>query len=222
MTWTAPAQINLTNATATASSFSGGGVAYNAVSITGGGTGAFTIAGSNSFTALTINAPKSVVFTSGTTQTVSPGGFTATGSSGNVITITASTPGTAATISVASGTVSCDWLSLKDSTATGGAGFFTGHNSVNVSGNTGWNFFAVPVTRTGADSVSVSDGASRGVALARATSESVSVSDSAARSRSGARSGAESVAVSDSAARAVAAPRSGGESKRPKLSWRSS
>lgn len=210
LTFTAPALISLTNATAAAFSFTGGGVAYNAVSITGGGTGVFTIVGSSSFTTLTINAPKSVVFTAGTTQVVTS--FVATGSTGNVITLTSSVGGTAWTISSASGTVSCDWLSLKDSTATGGAGFYAGHNSTNVSGNTGWNFFAPPVLGAGADSFPVSDGVMRGVALARSAAETVGVSDTATRVRSSARTGAEAVVVSDAAGGVRALVRSASES----------
>jgi hypothetical protein len=101
-----------------------------------------TFLGSNTFNAFTINAPKTVTFTVSTTQTISS--FVATGSSGNVITINTTSAGTAATLSKSSGIVSCDWLSLKDSTATGGATFYAGANSTNVSGNTGWTFSAAP------------------------------------------------------------------------------
>jgi hypothetical protein len=37
-----------------------------------------------------------------------------------------------------------DYVSLKDSTATGGASFYAGANSTDVSGNTGWTFTAPP------------------------------------------------------------------------------
>jgi hypothetical protein len=57
---------------------------------------------------------------------------------GNVITINSSTAGTQATLSKASGTVSCDYLSLKDSDATGGAEWHAGVNSTVVSNVTGW------------------------------------------------------------------------------------
>jgi hypothetical protein len=134
--------IVISDTSATAKTFTGAGASYNNLSITGGGTGAVTFSGNNSFNNLTINAPKSVVFTSGNTNTVSS--FTATGSSGNLVTITATTAGTAATLSKSSGIVSCNWLSLKDSAATGGASWYAGANSTNVSNNTGWNFINAP------------------------------------------------------------------------------
>jgi len=49
------------------------------------------------------------------------------------------------TISKTSGTVSLDYVSLRDSTASGGASFYAGDNSTNVSGNTGWIFTSPPV-----------------------------------------------------------------------------
>ncbi len=132
--------ISMTNTGSGVKTFTGGGLTYYNLSLTGGGTGAVTIAGSNTFNTFTINAPLTVTFTSGTTQTVSS--FVATGTSGNVITINSSTSGTAATLSRSSGTVSCDYLSLKDSAATGGAKWYAGANSTNVSGNSGWIFTA--------------------------------------------------------------------------------
>lgn len=56
------------------------------------------------------------------------------------MTVQSSSAGSPATISKPSGIVSCDYLSLKDSTATGGATFYAGSNSTNISGNTGWLF----------------------------------------------------------------------------------
>jgi hypothetical protein len=137
--------IVLSDAGSSAKTFAGGGATYSNVSITAGGTGAWTFTGSSTFSVLTINAPKSVVFTSSTTNTFS--NFIATGSIGNIITITASST-TAGTLSKSSGIVSCDYLSLTNSTATGGAGWYAGNNSTNVSGNTGWNFHAPWVPRT--------------------------------------------------------------------------
>jgi hypothetical protein len=40
---------------------------------------------------------------------------------------------------MASGVANCAYLSVKDSTATGGAKFYA-VNSTDVSGNTGWTF----------------------------------------------------------------------------------
>jgi hypothetical protein len=127
--------------------FQGGGQSYGDVSFSGGGSGVLTINGSNTFTSLTINAPKTVNFTVGTTQTVSA--FSAFGSAANPITMQTTASGSAATISQSSGIATCDYLTLKDMTASGGATFFAGSHTTNVSGNTGWTFttFAlVPVT----------------------------------------------------------------------------
>lgn len=68
------------------------------------------------------------------------GSFTATGSVGNVITLNSLTAATPWILQIASGYVNCDYLSLQDSTAQGGANFYAGANSTNVSGNTGWQF----------------------------------------------------------------------------------
>ena len=86
--------------------------------------------GANSFTESSSNA-----------ATVTINGVLAQAGDGRV-SLVSSTPSTAATISKALGTVSCDYLSIQDSTATGGARYFAGTHSVNVSGNTGWNFIA--------------------------------------------------------------------------------
>lgn len=131
--------ITLTDTSATVKSFAGGSGDYYNLTITAGGTGAVLVSGNNSFNDVTINAPKTITFTSGSTQTIT-GTFTATGSIGNLIAINSSSSGSAATLSKSSGTVSTNYLSLKDSTATGGATWNTGPNSTNLGGVTGWNF----------------------------------------------------------------------------------
>ena len=42
--------------------------------------------------------------------------------------------------SKSSGNVAANFMSIQDSTATGGATWYAGGNSTNVSGNTGWIF----------------------------------------------------------------------------------
>jgi len=86
--------------------------------------------GVNSFTESSSNA-----------ATVTINGTLAQAGDGRV-SLVSSTPSTAATLSKSSGDVNCDYLSIQDSAATGGARYFAGTNSVNVSGNTGWNFQA--------------------------------------------------------------------------------
>ena len=80
--------------------------------------------------------------TSGITVTCT--NFTLTGSAGFLASISAVTAGSRATLTKASGTVSCDYLSIQDSSATGGATWYAGANSTNVSNNLGWTFTAAP------------------------------------------------------------------------------
>ena len=113
--------------------FRGGGQSYNSVTLTGT---PITISGANTFATLALTAAKQVNLPASTTQTVTT--LTATGTAGNLITIRSTTTGTAATISKASGSVTCDYLDLQDSTATGGATFNPGQNSLDSGNNTGW------------------------------------------------------------------------------------
>jgi hypothetical protein len=84
-------------------------------------------------------APTALQFTSSRTATIT-GNFNVSGTPGNLVTITSSSSGTAATLSKSSGVINSNYLSLKDSTATGGATWYAGSGSTNVSGNTGWIF----------------------------------------------------------------------------------
>jgi hypothetical protein len=70
--------------------------------------------------------------------TVTINGDLAKAGDGRVL-LNASTPGSAATISKASGTVNCDYLVVRDSTATGGATFNAGVRSAFTANVTGWN-----------------------------------------------------------------------------------
>ena len=125
---------------ATAKTFVGGGSTYNCT-LSNTGAGALTISGSNTFTTLANGVqPTTFTFTSGTTTTLT--NWNISGTVGNLVTINSSTAGSAHTLSKASGTVSADYLSVRDSTATGGAAWYAGANSTNVSNNTGWIFTA--------------------------------------------------------------------------------
>jgi len=117
--------------------FGGGGKTFHNVEFTGT---PITITGSNTFNDLKLTAGKTVNFTAGTTQTVTT--LSGAGASGSLVTIQSATAGTPFTISKASGTVTVDYWSIKDCTATGGA-TFNATNSTNVSGNTGWTFGSV-------------------------------------------------------------------------------
>ena len=128
---------------ATAKTFVGGGSTYNCT-LSNDGAGALTVSGSNTFTTIANGVqPTAFTFTAATTQTVTD--WNVSGTAGNLVTIISSTAGVPALLSKASGTVSSDYLSLKDSTATGGAVWYAGANSTNVSGNLGWLFSAAPV-----------------------------------------------------------------------------
>ncbi len=130
--------IRLTSASA--KTFAGGGRTYNILQ--NGGAGALTISGNNTFTTIQNTVqPTTFTFTSGSTQTVT--NFSVSGTSGNLVTINATSSG-AATLSKASGTVSVSFCNISRSTATGGATWSALTSNGNVDGgtNTGWNFVA--------------------------------------------------------------------------------
>ena len=142
---TGTGKISMTGATA--KTFVGGGATYNCT-LSNDGAGALTVSGSNTFTTIANGVqPTAFTFTAATTQTVT--NWNVSGTAGNLVTIISSTAGVPALLSKASGTVSSNYLSLKDSTATGGAAWYAGANSTNVSGNLGWIFTAPPATSNG-------------------------------------------------------------------------
>lgn len=144
LTFTAgTSNIKLTDATASTKTFAGGGLTYYDMTITGAGTGAYTVSGSNSWNSITIDTPPHTVnFTASTTQTFTGPGLVATGTAGNLITVQSGTGGTAATLTKVANDVTCDFLSVQDITFTGGARWFLGRNSTNTSGNNGGRFTA--------------------------------------------------------------------------------
>ena len=130
-----------------AKTFAGGGSTYNCT-LSNDAAGALTISGSNTFTSIANGVqPTAFTFTAATTQTVT--NWTVSGTAGNLVTIISSTAGVPALLSKASGTVSSNYLSLKDSTALGGAAWYAGANSTNVSGNSGWIFSNAPSNAAG-------------------------------------------------------------------------
>jgi hypothetical protein len=125
-----------------------GGLTYGTITYTvAGSTGALTIL--TAVTPVTIgtinfsDATNARTLTFQANRTFNITNFNVRGTSGNLVTLNSDTSGTAHTLSKASGVVYDDYLSVKDSTATGGARWFAGANSTNVSGNTGW-FFTTP------------------------------------------------------------------------------
>lgn len=77
-------------------------------------------------------------------NTLTVNNFNLSGTAGALISIRSLTSGTRVFLSKTSGTVSCDYLSIQDCGAQGGATWYAGANSINVSNNTGWIFTAPP------------------------------------------------------------------------------
>jgi hypothetical protein len=145
--------INMTNAAA--KTFAGNGGTYP--TLNQGGAGALTISGSNTFDNLTnTTQPATITTTAGTTQTFN--NFSLAGIAGSLITLTSSTAGTAYTFTKPSGIVYGSYLSIRDSSATGGATWYAGPTSTSVSNNTGWIFTQLPIVFAGAMTFDTSTG----------------------------------------------------------------
>jgi len=135
--------IVINDTSATGKTFAGGGLTYYNATWSGDN---ITVSGANTFNGWALNnagLTNGLLLTAGTTQTLqTPSAFTNNGTAGNLTKLVSTSAGSAATISIASGIISnLDYMSIKDSTATGGATFYAGRNSTNVSGNTGWFFY---------------------------------------------------------------------------------
>jgi hypothetical protein len=143
-TITGLANITLSNATATARSIQLGTKTYGTLTI-GGATGSSTttIAGTPTFSAITSTktVAHTIVFPNVTTTTAA---WSVNGSAGNVVTL--SRTGASGTFTLAKsggGTVTADFLSISNSTATPGS-TWTATNSIDGGGNTGWTITATP------------------------------------------------------------------------------
>jgi len=109
------------------------GIGFNGI----GGTFAFQDALTQGSTRTLSITNGTLQLKSGTTSTV--GSFTTTGTTLKFLTST--TPGTQATISQSTGTVTTTYLSVKDNNATGGIVWnATDSSNVDAGNNTGWNF----------------------------------------------------------------------------------
>ena len=140
----ASSTIVLQDNSTTARSFgSGTGLVHGNLVFSGSNTVATTFSGTSTWGtwSSTKTVPFTITLTSGNTYTL--GDWTISGSAGNLVTLNASTAGTRATLSKSSGTVSVDYLDIKDSNATGGATWYAGANSVNSGNNLGWIFSAI-------------------------------------------------------------------------------
>lgn len=138
--------IYMGSGSASPKTFAGGGASYPTLQNVGIGT--FTISGSNTFVNIIDNvifAPRTIKFTSGTTQTITSN-FNVSGSNPIVIvTIGATTPGSTAYLSKSSGTVNVAYCNISDSVATGGASWkaLKSSGNINSGNNIGWVFTTV-------------------------------------------------------------------------------
>lgn len=139
LTVTGTGTISLTNASA--KTFAGGGITTYPT-LNQGGAGTLTITGANTFANITNTAIGNITFPASTTTTVSA--FNVSGNSTTRVQLRSSSAGTRFTLSDSSGTVSVDWLDIQDSSATGGAAWYAGANSLNTANNLGWIFTAPP------------------------------------------------------------------------------
>jgi len=91
---------------------------------------------SNTFDTLVFTPGKTYTLDDSQTQTIT-NHLDANGSCSSSIIIQSDAPGSQATISKASGSITIDYVSLKDMEALGGA-IFTANNAIDLSNNTGW------------------------------------------------------------------------------------
>lgn len=202
-----------------------GTATLNNVTIPAGGSGAINFnTGNITFAGtLTVAGPKTLVFASGLTYPIT-GQASVVGSSGNLVTISATTPGSSFAITKAAGLIAADWLSLKDSTASGGAVFSAGANSTNVSGNSGWTFSAANINAimsvTGGDAsaaaatkgtsatLAITAGDSGLVAWAKAALSAITSSDGGGPALTSLKSALSAVALSDGGLQVIASLKS--------------
>src|SRR5262249_15612767 len=113
--------------------FIGGGLTYNAVSISANSNlGGVSITGSSTIGTLSVAAPGVITIGNATTTTIT-NAFTLTGTSSNFISLIANG---AATISIASGTAALTWGAVRGLAFSGGA-TFTFTNTIDLGGNSG-------------------------------------------------------------------------------------
>ena len=147
--------ILLSDTSTTARTFSGGGRTYNNLTIGGAtGTSTLTFTGANTFG--TIASTKTVAHTitfPNVTTTVS--NWTATGTVGNVITLTRTGASGTFTLAKSGGGVisGVDYLSISNSTASPTNTWYAGANSTDGGGNTNWLFTAGPTDILGSASI---------------------------------------------------------------------
>lgn len=192
------------DASATAKTIRPGGLSFYRLYLTGAGTGVFTFSSNINLDVFEVDTPPhTITINANNTLTVnSAAGWKVRGTSGNLITLQSSS-GVNHNISIPSGIVVSDYLSISDSNATGGATFYAGPNSTDAGGaNTGWIFtspvatFSEIVTIADAIATQITGGSSISLPLA----EVVTIVD--AISRQAGKSLVEAVVIVDTILRA--------------------
>lgn len=140
LTVTGTGTISLTSASA--KTFAGGGISYSGITLDQGGAGTLTITGNNTFKNITnsYSATGATTINIGTTtQTVTQ--FTATGTSGKVLTVQGTSASSPGTLILTSGTVTTpDYLTITGVRAYNLTDtWYAGANSTN-NGSLGWYF----------------------------------------------------------------------------------
>lgn len=159
--------ITLTATTSNTRTFAGGGKTYGTLTYTvAGSTGQLTLTGSNTFGTVNfsdITNARSLAFTNGTTTTIT-GALNVNGTSGKLMSMVSTSPGTAWNLSgtfVNIGNVQVNFCTITDSHASGGA-TWSAFSSTNGGGNTGWNFVTVTLAAKAAASASTTASVSVG------------------------------------------------------------
>lgn len=152
--------IILTNSTANAQTFDGGGLTYNNVTVAGAGNYNLTITGDNTFNTFEVDASQAAktITATGTTQTVND--FTRDEGGTNVISLTDGTWTKSDATPIA-----LDYLTVTNSTASPADTWYAGSNSTDGTGNTDWIFDdpALTVTTQAATGVTMdADGVTGG------------------------------------------------------------
>lgn len=158
----------------------------------------------------TAGKAKGTKFSKGTTHTITTS-MVGNGKAGSLVKIASSEAAKSFSFSKATGTISLDFLELKDSHAVGGATWFAGANSTNVSGNEGWKFEATSTNFPVGLSVSQTSSASltRSVTRNLSATQTSTSSSRVAVGRSLAASQGQSASKSVALGRSLAASQEG-------------
>jgi hypothetical protein len=140
------ANILLTNTTAAARTFSGGGLSFNKLTIGGAaGTSTLTLAGANTFSELASTKTVAHTITFPLTGNGSSFGvWSVTGTAGNVVTLNSSGAGARRSFNLTNVTSGLDYLSVTDIGVNQANRFYVGANSTNGGNNSNVIFTAPP------------------------------------------------------------------------------